>query len=346
MARLSRCSRGRRALHGLSLLAGLMLAGCASDLRPGPPWISAHGLEHPLTGRIWDREAERFIAPEAMLGALARADFVLLGEKHDNADHHRLQAWLVSRLAALDRRPAVAFEMLTREQEAPLARYLATHPGDAAGIGEAVAWGKTGWPPWPQYQPIAAAALADEAPLLAASLPRTEIRALAREGLASLGEARVQALGLETELPAAAVARLRGDIIAAHCGELPAAMTEPMVVVQRVKDAEMAATLQRGLALAGRTSAVLIAGNGHVRRDYGVPWHLGRLAAGRRAVVVAMLEVDGEASEVADYAGVYGAALPFDFVWFTPALELEDACEKYAEALRRAKARHDKGKKD
>ncbi len=330
-------SRSLRALLVLPLV--VLVSACALTFQSGSRWSAEHLRYHALTDRIWDTGAGRFVQPDAVAQALAGAEFVLLGERHDNPDHHRLQALLLRRLAALGRRPAVAFEMLTAEQAPLLARHLAAHPGDAAGIGKAVGWEKSGWPPWPLYRPIAEAALAAEAPLLAASLPRHQLRAIVKHGAASLGEARVRALGLEADLPAAAAERLHGDIVAAHCDQLPPAMIAPMATAQRFKDAQMAATLRRGLAMAGRTTAVLIAGDGHIRRDYGVPWHLGRLAPGKRALVVAMLEVDAEWQQAGDYAAGYGGALPFDFVWFTPAVDLEDPCEKYAEALRRARAK-------
>ena len=95
---LPRCSTGQGARYSVALLIALLLSACTSN--PGQPWQSTHGLGHPLTGKIWGVGAERFVTPEAMVTSLVRADLVLLGEKHDNADQHRLQAWLVGRLAA------------------------------------------------------------------------------------------------------------------------------------------------------------------------------------------------------------------------------------------------------
>ena len=51
-----------------------------------------------------------------MADIAAARDFVLLGEKHDNPDHHRLQAWMIDALVARGRRPAIAMEMLDAEQ--------------------------------------------------------------------------------------------------------------------------------------------------------------------------------------------------------------------------------------
>ena len=74
---------------------------------------------------------------------LARADFVLLGERHDNPDHHLLQAEVLRSLIALGRRPAVGFEMFGIDDASAIANHLAVAPNDAAGLGKAVNWNQT-----------------------------------------------------------------------------------------------------------------------------------------------------------------------------------------------------------
>ncbi len=147
----------------ISMLCAAAAAASAHEA-PGAPWISEHARDHPLAGRIWDSAAARFVAPEAVVAALGQARYVLLGEKHDTADPHRILAWLGARMIAAGRRPALAFEMFTSNQQAALDAHLAAQPRDAAGIGTAVNWANSGWPDWEQYQPIAQAALDGGAP--------------------------------------------------------------------------------------------------------------------------------------------------------------------------------------
>ena len=115
-----------------------------------------------------------------------------------------------------------------------------------------------------------------------------------------------------------------------------------MLTTQTMKDAAMAAALVRGGQAAGRDGAVLIAGNGHVRADLGVPWHLRRMAPGKAVAAIGLLEVEeGENDPSAYGAGFDGGTLPFTFIWFSPRVDNLDPCEKYAEQLRRAgKKRH------
>ena len=330
-------------------LAAIASGGCARQTAPaapeapppGPPWMAPLGADHPLTGRIWRPADGRFIEAAALIDDLASARFVLLGEKHDNADHHRIQAWVVERLIADGRRPAVAFEMFRSNQDQALADYLAAHPKDAAGLGPALGWEQSGWPAWKYYQPIAQAALDAAAPVLAADLARSTIRKVSRQGTAALGAEQVDRLALDHPMPEAITDVMRVEIIESHCRQLPETMIDPMVTVMRARDAHMAGVLVRGAAMDGRDGAVLIAGKGHVRADHGAPFHLARLAPDERVVSVGLVEVVDEAVEPARYTGKFAAErLPFDVVWFTPRVDRKDPCEEFADQLRRARDRH------
>lgn len=335
--------KSRRWLPVVSLALAALAACAAPSGEPGRPWVSAVGRDHPLAGRIWQPSERRFAAPKEVTAALAEASFVLLGEKHDNADHHRIQAWLLAQLIASGRRPAVAFEMFTRDQEPALTAHLAARPGDAEGIAEAVGWSASGWPDWDIYRPIAEAALDGGLPLKAASLPRRTLRKVARKGFEGLGAEMAARLGKDPDLPAVQAAALRQEIIEVHCNQLPDSMIDPMVRVTAAKDGFMADTLVRGARAEGADAAVLIAGNGHTRADRGVPWYLRHRAPAAAIVTLGLLEVAPGEGEPGAYAASFGAeALPFDFVWFTPRVDDQDPCATYAEQLRRAKERHEK----
>jgi uncharacterized iron-regulated protein len=292
-----------------------------------------------LVGRIWQPAADGFVAPEVLLDAVAGAPYVLLGEKHDNIDHHRIQAWIVRSLVRRGRAPAAVFEMLAENQAPALATYLSKNPDDAAGIGEAVGWTETGWPEWALYEPIAAATLAAGGPILAGNLSRPDVRTIVRGGIASLGTERIAALGLDRPLEPELATRLDQDIVESHCGQLPNAMIGPMTAAQTAKDARMAEVLRHGAGIAGRRNgAILITGTGHARNDLGVPWYLRRMVRGERIVSVGLIEVTKDATDPKAYASHFNADfLPFDFVWFTPRTDENDPCVKFAEQFRRAK---------
>jgi len=304
-----------------SIVVIAMLSACAA-----PSWQSTYGRDHPLTGQIWEVASAKFIDTGNLMTRLASADFVLLGEKHDNPDHHVLQAQVLRGLIAAGRRPAVGFEMFSLDQTDAIAKHLAQAPGDAAGLGPAVNWQKSGWPDWEMYQPIAAAALAAKLPIVATNLPLATARKMNRAG-GALEPSVQRHLGLDRPLSDAMLARMAADIRNSHCGYGSAASVKSMVEVQRARDAQMAQSL---IAAAGPDGAVLVAGAGHVRSDYGIPVYLMAKAQGRTIVNIAFVEIDKAESKPDKYvpADAEGHA-PFDYLWFTPRVDDGDPCEKF-----------------
>jgi uncharacterized iron-regulated protein len=326
---LNAAARPRPRLRRVRPLLPLILVAACAAAPPGPPWRAAHGRDHTLTGRIWDVGAARFRDPGSLVTQLAGADFVLLGEQHDNPDHHRLQAWIVRALAAAGRRPAVAFEMLSTDQAPALGRHLAAAPTDAAGLGPAVDWSRGGWPDWQDYQPIAEAALAAGLPIVAASLPPATARALARGEPGALDPALAARHALDGPAPPAVEAAMAAEIRESHCGQAPERLVPGMILAQRARDAHM------GDVLAATGGAVLIAGAGHVRTDRGVPAYLRTRRPGAAIASLAFVEVTADRPEPADYAARFGGSLPFDYLWFTPRADETDPCERFRTPLER-----------
>jgi len=317
----------------LVLLAGYVacvLAGCSAT-----SWKSPLEQNHPLTGRIWDVSSGRFIDRETLVKYLASADFALLGERHDNPDHHMLQAEVLRSLLAAGRRPAVGFEMLGLDDASIIARHLAASPNDAAGLGRAVNWNQRGWPDWSMYQPIAEAALQAKLRIVTTNLPLATARKMTRDGLAMLDPRVIRELGLDQPPQEPVFARMAADIRDAHCGYLPEQSLKAMVDVQRARDAQMAQSL---IAADDADGAILIAGAGHVRNDYGIPVYLRAKAPDKRVISISFVEVDKQKTEPQSYALPYrDRRLPFDYVWFTPRIDDEDPCEKFKSQFERIK---------
>jgi uncharacterized iron-regulated protein len=328
----------KKYLTALVLIVGFVefaVSGCSVT-----PWKSNFGRNHALTGRIWDISSARFIDRQSLVTRLARADFVLLGERHDNPDHHQLQAEILRSLIALGRRPAVGFEMFGLDDATAIADHLVAAPNDAAGLGRAVNWNKRGWPDWAMYQPIAEAALAAQLRIVATNLPLATGRKISRDGLAALEPSVRRALHLDRPLSDVMFAAMAADIRNAHCGYGSEESVKAMVDVQRARDAQMAQSL---IAAGDAGSAILVAGAGHVRNDYGIPIHLTQKAPGKQVISIAFLEVINQKPEPQNYAQTYpNGRLPFDYVWFTPRVDDEDPCEKFKAQFEHLKKRSDK----
>ena len=297
-------------------------------------WLAAcspmdHANPSSLAGSIYATQSGQFIAPEAVLSEIARVDFVLLGETHDNAEHHRLQARLVRDVARTGRRPAIVFEMLSADQAPALARHLSDHPTDATGLGSAVGWDRAGWPAWGTYLPIGEAALASGLPIVAGDLGRATIMTLRGQGIAGLPTALVEELGLDVDYRPWQRGELERLLRESHCNQLPAATLPRMLTIQRARDAALAHAMRVGDRRQSSGGAILIAGVGHTRRDFGVPWHLTRLAPRRSVVTLAFVEIDPSKSNPADYARAANGAPLFDYVWFTEPIARDDPCAEF-----------------
>ncbi|HEX6141176.1 MAG TPA: ChaN family lipoprotein [Geminicoccaceae bacterium] len=291
----------------LILSAAIVLAACS-----GPSGLDVAEPEAALgPGTVVEVASGRAVAQEALLERLAAADYVLLGERHGNADHHALQAEVVRQLQARGEEPrAVAFEMMGTDQQLQITEHLRAHGRDARDLGTALNWSESGWPDWPTaYGPIAQAALDGGGEIIAANLPRDQIKAVYGSGSAALRPALVERTGLAERLPEVLAVALRDDLVASHCGHAAGEMIDGMFRVQRARDAVMA---DRLVTASGRGGGVLIAGAQHVRTDRGVPWYVARLDPGADVVSVAFLEVDPAAGEP-------DLDLPFDYVWLTEA---------------------------
>jgi uncharacterized iron-regulated protein len=271
-----------------ALIAAALAGGCAHAPSPAP-------------GNIWDTRAERFVSAEDVYARAARATHVILGETHDNPEHHRLQRQALERLAGPR---ALAMEQFDSEYQAAIDAAQAKG-ADAESIADAGHFDRKGWN-WPLYRPLVQFAVEHRWPIIAANLSRADARAIVRDPGSS---------GLP---PAPALAKeLEQDIAESHCGERPPQkLLAGMVEAQRARDAHMAARLD------GR--AVLITGSGHARRDRGVPLYL----PGADILSIGFVEVDADGKSPLDYlTGLFSPA-SFDYVWFTARAEREDPCGK------------------
>ena len=311
----------RAALRALAFApAWLALGGRAA------PRAATKLADHPLVGTIWDARERRFVARTALESACARADFVLVGEVHDNPEHHRFQLELLAAIVRAGRRPAVAMEQFDRDHQAALDRARIERPGDAEHLADAAQFDRRGWH-WPFYEPIVAAALRDDLPLVAANLSRRDGFAVVERGYDALGKSVAAHLGLAQPFGAAQAAAMEAAVRYGHCGKLPEKVVPRMAEAQRARDAVMAdALLARAAA-----GAVLISGNGHARRDLGVPLHLAARAPERSVLAVGIVEVVEDRVRAEDYVvPAAGEAPQFDVAVFTPRTERADPCVGFA----------------
>ena len=300
------------------LIATAVLAGGGFSARPataGPDATAA-------TPEAVDASGRAVHLAQAVL-RLRSVRYLLLGEIHDNTEHHRIRAALLREMLADGLPTWVVFEQMDRQHNAA----IAAAPRHTDAVVEAGRLDQKGWA-WPLHRPLLDAALAGGATVLGGNLSRAEATQVVRGGLRQVPPDLLRYLSdpgddsgpTRLRWTTALDAELTRQIDEGHCGALPAKMRAPMVLAQRARDAALASAMAQ--APAG-TRVVLIAGNGHVRRDIGAPHYL--LAAGdpassgdARIVSIGLLERADDGSTAIDG--------PYDEAWFTTRMQRPDPC--------------------
>ncbi|MEM9583026.1 MAG: ChaN family lipoprotein [Pseudomonadota bacterium] len=232
--------------------------------------------------------AAAFLASPAVgLEISAEHDIVILGEVHDNGLHHQGQADLIRKLDP----KAVVFEMLSPEQADMLNAMPRENMDDVA---QRLDWTNSGWPGFSLYRPIFEA-LSDR-PAIGAAAPREQVRRAFGEGAAAVFGAEAEVFGLTQAIPEDQLNARKELQFSAHCEAMPLDMMGGMVEAQRFRDAAFAAATLAALEAYG-SPIVLIAGNGHARIDWGVPFLLETASPETSVLSIGFVETPGTADD-------------------------------------------------
>lgn len=244
---------------------------------------------------------------------MAQRPVVLLGEVHDNASQHAARAEALRRLVAGGVRPAIAFEQFDRERQADLDR-ARTEPlaRGASRVDHLIeqGGGSNSWK-WSLYRPYLQLALDHELPIVAANLSRPAAMRVAQQGYAAELGAELRAAHRLDQLPAGFLDAHERALKSTHCGLTPAAMLPALARAQIARDL----TLTEAIRPHFERGVILLAGNGHVRNDIGVPFFL---SADERArtLTIGLLESTGSDEQ----------AMQFDVTMRTRPQPREDPC--------------------
>ena len=279
-------------------------------------WDSKLYVDHPLVGEIWSSKTEEFLSVEDLEEAFLDASYLILGEKHDNPDHHALQLSIIKHLIEGNQLSILAFEMMDSDSQELLDNIQAERLESLDAVKEYLDWDLEGWE-WSFYGPLIMAAYEFGIPMAGSNITSSRmmeiysLRALPPE-INILKEETMQQLNL--------------DIDETHCGLLPESQFPAMVRVQQGRDYSMSQSL--GSKDSGAIK-VLIAGNYHARKDLGVPNYLmadNPDLVAEEIVSISLMEVDPSEMEPKVYLQQHGETSPYDYIWFTPAISEKDYC--------------------
>lgn len=280
-------------------------------------WRSTLNRDHPLTGSIYNLSSLEPVTEDVLLQSLNSAPVVLIGEKHDNADHHVIEARILNTLLSGAGNASVIYEMLTVAQQPDMA--VLSPQDDSESLKSKLNWNDRSWP-WKHYGPVVETTVKNNATLLAGNITKEQIRTIYRQGRDAIQAD--EKLHTALNINAGVRDQLLDTVYTEHCMMMPKSKLAPMVDIQLARDAYMASVISTS-AETGKT--VLIAGGYHVRKDSAVPLHLKQLKPELKPLVVILAEVNPEISDIPAY--MLSLRDIADYVWFTPRSTDRDYCE-------------------
>lgn len=287
---------------GLLLAPTLSVAVPAGCLAPGS-WALPAG------------DKTSTITPDAAVAAVRNTRFVLLGESHDQTDHHRWQLHSLGMLLAQRGKLVLGLEMFPRRVQAVLDRWVAGELTEQQLLNNSD-WNSI-WGFDPEiYMPLFHFARLQRVPMVALNVERKLVHDVGERGWAAIPAAAREGIGDPAPASPAYREQLK-QIYALHvrAQESTDQMFDHFVESQLLWDRAFAEALDGAARTHPEALVVGIIGSGHLRDGHGVPNQLRALGAGRVAVWLP-ISADTPCSELA--AGTANAVFAVADVRATP----------------------------
>ena len=267
----------------IALLATLGLGVVAMAHTDASPKAELHCLK-PSHWYAVDGKEPVPVQSATTIAEMTQRQVVLLGEYHDQEDHHRWQLQVLSALHAQRPDMVIGFESFPRRVQPVLDRWVAGELSVRQFLDE-VDWPKVWDLPPEYYLPLFQFARINHIPMLALNVDSKLPKAITAKGWDAIPEDEREGVGRPAP-PSKAYREFLFDIYREHgtvAGSKPvdAAITDPafgyFVESQTAWDRAMAEALAKPIKAAPEGKAPLVVGilgSGHVRYGYGVPHQL------------------------------------------------------------------------
>ncbi|NOY63724.1 MAG: PDZ domain-containing protein [Gammaproteobacteria bacterium] len=282
-----------------------------------------------------DPADKKIIDPSGFLRNAAQQQVVLLGEHHDQAEHHRWQLQTLAALHTLHPNMGIGFEMFSRRVQPVLDRWVVGELSEEDFLQQSE-WKKQ-WNFAPAlYMPLFHFARMNHVPIYALNVERSLIQKVGKEGWGAVPEAEREGV-TDPAPPSEEYVQLLASVYSqhGHAKDGESERTEKEVMDdpafrrftqgQTLWDAAMAQGLSAQLARDDKRLMVGIVGSGHIVNGFGIPeqlaaqgiekvvtmvaWHSDytceALQPGFADVVVGMVQSAEQPDEAKPRLGVY-----------------------------------------
>lgn len=249
-------------------------------------------------GTWYRMEDKRVIGNGEVLNYMSRQRAVLLGEHHDNFDHHRWQLQVIAGLYALRQDVVIGFEMFPQEVQPVLDKWVAGDLSEAEFLSKSNWRGNWSFDP-ALYLPLFDFARLNNIPMIALNVNRALFREVQEKGWAALPPDRHQGITDPAPADRAYLEMLASSFVQHHPGpgghdekKLEQFSAEEKKAFQRFVEGQqlwdrvMAQTIA-GVAQRDKAPLVVgIMGSGHMMDGFGVPQQLSALGVKETATFV------------------------------------------------------------
>ena len=252
-----------------------------------------------VPNRVYDSTRGAFSDFEAMAADVAKADFVFVGEQHDDPNTHRLELAVLEALARRKRPVVLSLEMFERDVQEPLDHFTFGHVEEEDFLKSAR--------PWPRYatdyKPLVDFAISKDWPVIAANVPRPIASEVSKGGLAALqakSDDDRKLFARDLQCPTnddyfkRFVEAMGGHPAAGAAADEAQKTNERYYQAQCVKDETMAESIASAFGAANaRTPTTVVHMNGAFHSDYrqGTAARVMRRLPGKRVVVISVRPV-------------------------------------------------------
>jgi uncharacterized iron-regulated protein len=231
-----------------------------------------------------------------LIPEISKAKVIYLGETHDSAEDHKKQLEIIQELFSRDKRNAtrirdrtnkkiaIAMEMFQRPSQNAIDNYLAGKITEAELVKQTEYEQRWGFP-WELYAPILRFASSNNIPILAINTPSEITRKVSRQGLESLTSEERKLIPPFSEIRTSPD-EYRKLVLAAfeahqNSGHGTSKNLESFFLAQVLWDETMAESIANFVKANPNTQVIVLAGQGHIVYDYGIPNRVKRRLQGK-----------------------------------------------------------------
>ena len=276
----------------------------------GGLFFNTNGFTKEINDQIYNTSTFKKITRENLLIDLQAQKIIMLGEVHDNHFQHLIKANLIEEL---DSNHSVVSEHIPFQNKVTFTSDLNLSLRNAG-------FDKEAWS-WPVHIELYERLRTLNKTIIGANLSRDLLISPKQKNQDIL--IKLSKIVSSCKLDEGERKKLKSTLFRSHCNLINEKAVTHMEKAQRLRDAAMAYVAVKN------APSILIAGNSHVRADYGVSQILNVFFSNISKVSVSFIEISENMIQDSEWEPTTEILLTSstDYVWFTPEIEREDPCE-------------------